>query len=178
MKSEIIIGDLFNTDCEVIAHQVNCIGVMGSGIAKTIREKYPETFNKYKLSINLLDHNCLGGCLLIKENKTYIANIFGQFSYKGNEDYYLDKYRSPALNPDPKDTYFSIYTGLRYTNYEAFYNALIKLRTDMNRNELNSIAFPYKIGCDRGGGSWRVIESMIDDVFENTNIKVKIYKLN
>jgi O-acetyl-ADP-ribose deacetylase (regulator of RNase III) len=36
-------GDLFAaTDLDGIAHGVNCHGQMGAGIAKIIREKYPE----------------------------------------------------------------------------------------------------------------------------------------
>jgi hypothetical protein len=48
---------------------------------------------------------------------------------------------------------------------------------DMNLNKIKSVAFPYKIGSDRGGADWNVILSMINSVFENTDITVKVYKL-
>ena len=32
----------------IIVHQVNCMGVMGSGLAKSIREKWPVVFQQYK----------------------------------------------------------------------------------------------------------------------------------
>jgi hypothetical protein len=39
---KIVKGDLLKSDCQYIAHGVNCQGVMNSGIAKQIRDKYPE----------------------------------------------------------------------------------------------------------------------------------------
>lgn len=42
---KIIDGDLFSSNADVIAHQVNCSSAMNSGIAKQIRNKYPEVYN-------------------------------------------------------------------------------------------------------------------------------------
>ena len=43
------------------------------------------------------------------------------------------------------------------------------------KNDINKIALPYKIGSDRGGGAdWNVIYSMIESVFAKTNIMVEI----
>ena len=39
--------DIFESGADVILHQVNCQGVMGSGIAKQVREKYPEVYQHY-----------------------------------------------------------------------------------------------------------------------------------
>ena len=36
----------FNID--ILCHQVNCQGVMGAGLAKQIRSKYPEVYEQYK----------------------------------------------------------------------------------------------------------------------------------
>lgn len=41
-------GDIFESGAQVILHQVNCQGVMGSGVAKQVREKYPIVFEYYK----------------------------------------------------------------------------------------------------------------------------------
>lgn len=180
MRSVILDGDLFSTDCKVIAHQVNCMGVMNSGVAKIIKEKYPGVFSEYRDSVYSLNNNCLGGCLLVSTGDKYIANIFGQYLYKGcNEDkFILNSYESPSPILLPSSEYISSLESMRYTNYEAFYRSLTLLRLDMNKKSLKSIAFPYKIGSDRGGASWNIIRSMIDDIFEDTDIVVKIYKLN
>ena len=36
---EIVNGDLLKADLPIIAHQTNCLGVMGAGIAKSIKYK-------------------------------------------------------------------------------------------------------------------------------------------
>ena len=35
----------------IICHQVNCKGVMGAGLAKQIRDKWPVVFDEYKTAI-------------------------------------------------------------------------------------------------------------------------------
>ena len=42
-------GDLLESECDYICHQVNCMGKMNSGIAKQIREKWPIVFQNYIL---------------------------------------------------------------------------------------------------------------------------------
>lgn len=42
------IGDVFTTTLPAVAHGVNLHGVMGSGIAKTIRALYPDSYLNYK----------------------------------------------------------------------------------------------------------------------------------
>lgn len=47
-------ADIFTTDCDIIVHQVNCYGVMGAGIAKQVKERYPDfmTFiNHYAITL-------------------------------------------------------------------------------------------------------------------------------
>ena len=39
-------GDLLKSGCDIICHQVNEYGVMGAGIAKQIKEKYPKALEK------------------------------------------------------------------------------------------------------------------------------------
>ena len=41
-------GNLFATEAKTITVPVNCVGVMGGGIAKTARERCPELFARYK----------------------------------------------------------------------------------------------------------------------------------
>lgn len=40
-------GDLFAEDCEAIVNTVNCVGVMGRGIALQFKKTYPENFKAY-----------------------------------------------------------------------------------------------------------------------------------
>lgn len=41
-------GDLFSCPLQVLTNTVNCVGVMGKGVALTFKNKYPEMFADYK----------------------------------------------------------------------------------------------------------------------------------
>lgn len=45
---EIKRGNIFKTECKVIVNTVNCVGVMGAGIAYEFRLRYPGMFLKYQ----------------------------------------------------------------------------------------------------------------------------------
>ena len=41
-------GDLFTSSCQVIVNPVNCVGVMGAGLAKSFKHRYPDMFTAYQ----------------------------------------------------------------------------------------------------------------------------------
>jgi len=41
-------GDIFSSACQTLVNPVNCVGVMGAGLALQFKEKYPDMFNLYK----------------------------------------------------------------------------------------------------------------------------------
>ena len=43
------IGNIFDSTCSTIVNTVNCVGVMGKGIALEFKKKYPEMFMEYVL---------------------------------------------------------------------------------------------------------------------------------
>ena len=182
MEVKIVEGDLFETKCEVIAHQVNCTGIMGSGIAKLVRINYPEAFREYRKLCEDFDIEPLfnlGRCQLVKVNsdnepERWIANLFGQLLYRG-----YNRVCNKTLVPDiVLGDRFANYEN-RYTNYEAIYRSLNALKYKCRENDLTSIALPYKLGSDRGGADCNIINSMIKSVFEkDRHICVNIYKLD
>lgn len=145
-------GNLLDAKTDVIAHQVNCQGVMGSGVAKQIKEKWPDVFAQYDYHTRMLENACLGNCQMVQITESqFVANLFGQ-RYYGREN-------------------------LRYTSYDGIYDALAKLQVYMNNRNCNSVAFPYKMSSDRGGADWNVILAMIESVFKDTNVTIEIWKL-
>ena len=40
-------GDMFATPYDVLVNAVNCVGVMGKGLALTFRNKYPNNYTQY-----------------------------------------------------------------------------------------------------------------------------------
>lgn len=53
-KVEIMQGNLFDSECDILVNPVNCVGVMGAGLAKTFKERYAHTdmFDVYKFFCN------------------------------------------------------------------------------------------------------------------------------
>ena len=153
MKIIHVNGNLLDAQTDVIVHQVNCQGVMGSGVAKYIREKWTNVFEEYKKYCDdLWSHQLLGSCLLVDiNNEQYVANLFGQSSY-GRD-------------------------GKRYTDYEALYKSLERLVAQMVGINKKSVAFPYKMSSDRGGADWNVVLAMIESVFKDTDITIEIWQL-
>ena len=45
---KIIDGDIFDSNADAIVHQVNCQGVMGAGVARQVRDKYPNVYVEYR----------------------------------------------------------------------------------------------------------------------------------
>ncbi len=149
--------NLIDAPTEVIASQCNCFNTMGSGVALAIKNKYPEAYTEDCKTIRG-DRSKLGKFSMAHLTKNieigmkpyFVANLYGQYNYG---------------------------TGGRKTNYEAIYCALEGLKIKMLENQLKSVAFPYKMSSDRAGADWRIIEKMIEVVFENTNIEVLICKI-
>lgn len=146
---KIISGNLLDAKEDYICHQVNCRGVMGSGVAKAIRDKWPEVYSEYLQHISMCIGTPLGSvCYAPIENGSQeVVNMFAQFSYG--------------------------YDGLRYTSYDAFYNCLSAMARDIPKSK--TIAFPYKIGSDRGGANWNIIYAMICEILGDWGVTV--YKL-
>ena len=175
MTYNIVKKSLFDSDAQVLVHQVNCTGRMGSGVAKQVRDRFPDVYLAYHKSVVTLKGECLGGCLVCETSDgsgKRIANLFGQFYYRGYKDddlYTLDPpYKQPELTENCE--------AIRFTNYEAFWRGLQRLKHELRENE-TKIAFPYLIGCDRGGAKWSIIEAMIKETFIDTNIEIEICKI-
>ena len=139
--------DIFESGADIICHQVNCQGVMGSGVAKQVREKYPWVYGEYKDFCGLYDSSDLLGFNLVTyiDETHKIANLFGQDMFG--------------------------YDGKCYTNYNALRGALQDLKI-YYPNQI--IAIPYLMGCHRGGGDWNVVYQMIEEVFADYDGEVLI----
>lgn len=122
----------------LILQQVNCQGVMGSGIAKELRETYPVVWESYRdLCDRAAPSTLLGSAQLVQVTDTlYVANLFGQLHY-GRD-------------------------GKRYTSYDALDKALESLGRQLVDADLPLIDIHHPlIGCGLGGGYWSVVSGII-----------------
>lgn len=153
MEIKYIDGNLLDTTAPLIMHQVNCKGVMNSGVAKAIKEKWPIVFDEYKKFHTALTTDVLlGTTQFVKIGADrYVANMFAQERYG--------------------------YNGLKYTSYDAIDNCLRSVARNAENGEINRVAMPYKMSSDRGGADWDVILALVNSAFKDTDITVEIWKL-
>lgn len=159
----IVIGNIFDCKESIICHQVNMFKVMGSGIAKQIRDRYPNVYNEY-----IRHDGVLGEVFLVPilEERTQ------EFSDGGAANYMYPSGRFIA-NMYSQNEYG--YDGGQYTNYEAMRKCFSELYKYISQRAKTSLAIPYGIGCGLGGGVWEIVLEII--VEELKDIDFTIYKL-
>lgn len=133
-------GNLLDSDCNYICHQVNCQGVMGSGIAKQIRERWPYVYSSY----------CNYCSRHLGPSDRLLGNIWGVR---------IDDVRW-VVNMFSQDNFG--YDGTRFTSYDAFAKCLTAMQERFVRG--SKIGFPKNIGCGLGGGNWTVISALIEEI--------------
>lgn len=143
---KIIEKDILTVESGIICQQVNCQQVMGSGVAKVIRDKWPIVFKEYLREFkDKLDFEMLGRYQYINVGqKLYICNIFGQLHYGTDKQ--------------------------RYTDYSALNTAFKNIKQEKDQLGNLDIYFPYRFGSDRGGADWSIVSKMIDFYFPNAII--------
>lgn len=148
--------NILNATEDIICQQVNCRGVMGSGLAIQIKEKYPEVYEEYKhICCNLKPEQLLGLAQIVdcKDGKS-ICNIFGQLDYG---------------------------VKTQQTSYSALWNGLDSIFNTIKsygKHNKKSVAIPYRIGCGLGGGDWDVVYKIIEASANSYGCDTTIYKYN
>lgn len=150
-KFDIIIGNILTTDADIIVHQVNCHGVMGGGLARQVRVRYPECYDVYRD--------------LCKKSKQNNISILGTVYYYYAPDFHV------IANLFGQDSYG---WGKQHTDYNALKQGLQAIHDTAVLNQY-TVAIPYNLGCGRGGSDWNTVYRIICDVFEPDMLR--IYKL-
>lgn len=150
-------GNLIDAPEPIIIHGCNAQGVMGSGVAKAIREAYPTAYEAYQ---EVYDTRGLNPGEVVWAWVNYPEDE-GQTRLIGNaitQRYY------------GKD-------GHRYVNYDAvevaFRVAADALREDQDMFNIDGpyVAIP-RIGAGLGGGDWDIIAERIETAMEEFDVVV------
>lgn len=161
------IGNLLDSNCSIICHQVNCQGKMNSGIAKAIKEKWPIVFERYEewyMSCKIWAR--------INMDEINNLNINATDIMLGNIQIVPVPEGKTIINMAAQDNFG--YDGRRYTSYDAFWSCLGKIKNAVPKG--STIGFPDHIGSCRGGANWNIIKTMIEEVLSK-DYEVYIYKL-
>ena len=123
----------------MLLHQVNCVGVMGAGIAAQVRKRFPDCYDAYK---RICSKDCLGKIYVHDCGAIKICNAFGQQG---------------------------ISRTTRMTDYIAWQSILQALIAELDRlqqlGQIWTVVAPYGIGCGLGGGSWPTMFDMLKGAF-------------
>jgi len=134
---------------DVIVHGCNCFCTMGAGVAKTIKQVFPEAY-KADCQTRKGDRSKLGTytsaeCITKSGSNITVINAYTQFRYGRDK---------------------------QHVNYKAVEKAL---RTVNMNNQHFRIGLP-KIGCGLAGGDWTRVESIIDDVMNDCDVTIVEYQ--
>ncbi len=119
-------GDLFEADVEAIVNAVNCVGVMGKGIALEFKKRFPDNFKAYKTACDARELQ-LGRVLIHDQGPTTKPRYIVNFPTKNH-------WRDASRLEDVR-------------------SGLDSLAAEIQRWQIASIAIPA-LGCGLGGLAW------------------------
>jgi O-acetyl-ADP-ribose deacetylase (regulator of RNase III) len=149
MMIEVTQGNLLEADAEALVNTVNCVGVMGKGIALQFKQAFPENFSLYAKVCK--EGRMVVGKMLVFEtgnmvNPKYIVNFPTKRHWKG------------------KSKMEDIDAGLE------------DLVAQIKRYRIQSIAIP-PLGAGLGGLNWAEVEPRIEKAFaELPDVSVLLFE--
>lgn len=143
-------GNLFDSECQTLVNTVNCMGVMGKGIALQFKQRFPEMFNEYKLAC-----------------KNYLL-------YRGGDIWvydYIDMYKPKKI------LCFATKVQWYYKSQIEWIECGLQLFVKNYKNwNITSIAWP-KLGCNNGGLNWKnEVKPLMIKYLENIDLYNEIYE--
>ena len=130
-------GNVVKADAEALVNTVNCVGVMGKGVALQFKQAFPDNMKEYGKACKkkqVQPGRMLTFATSRLGNPKYIINFPTKRHWKG------------------KSRLDDIESGLR---------ALVE---EVRRLEIKSIAIP-PLGCGSGGLDWTTVRAMIEGAF-------------
>lgn len=139
--------NLFESGADALVNAVNCVGVMGAGLAKAFRDKFPGMNDEYELYCRL-------GLLTPGEVHTYILDP--------KQGKYIINFPSKDDWRDP--------SKLEYID-----EGIDALLMTVSRFKMQSVAVPA-LGCGLGGLEWSEVYNLLKDLDGNMpNVTWMIY---
>lgn len=142
-------GDILKIDAEAVVNTVNCVGIMGRGIALQFRKEFPENYEEYR---KICDRGEL------KPGKMFV--------------YDLHRLVYPRFVVNfPTKRHWKEQSRIEYI--ETGLKALVG---EVQRLGIRSIAIP-PLGCGLGGLNWNIVRPMIEKSFSGlTDVQVFLFE--
>ncbi|HBR9899869.1 macro domain-containing protein [Raoultella ornithinolytica] len=146
---EFVKGNFFDFDADIRVNTVNCVGVMGAGVALAFKNKYPEMFKEYV-------RQCKANEIL--PGKPSVWKKEDMFS-KGIE----------IINFPTKDHWRNP------SEYEYIESGLIWLSEYLKNKEGLTITLPA-LGCGHGGLDWEKVKKLIIHYLAETKSNILVFE--
>ena len=165
MTIEYTTGDILNPTDKYIAHAlvnpVNCVGVMGKGLAKQFKEYYPKYFKAYaKL--------CKANKIKVGKMEVYELQPRLQHDICGSSDNIIDSFPHYIISFPTKQHWRNS------SNLEDIKAGLYHLAYTITAYGIKSISIP-KLGCGLGNLNWPDVRKLIVDVLQELDVKIIVY---
>ncbi|PKP18134.1 MAG: hypothetical protein CVU05_14185, partial [Bacteroidetes bacterium HGW-Bacteroidetes-21] len=128
-----VTGDFFDYKADLRINTVNCVGVMGAGVALLFKNKYPDMFKEYQKACQNNE---------VQPGKPHVWQDNDMFS---------------------KTTIINFPTKVHWKNpseYEYIEKGLKWLKVYLSDKENSTLTLPA-LGCGHGGLDWERVKSMI-----------------
>lgn len=141
-------GDLLREDADALVNTVNCVGVMGRGVALQFKKAFPANFAAYKTACD--QGEVVPGKMFVTTREAltgprFIVNFPTKRHWKGKS---------------------------RIEDVEA---GLAALKAEIVARDIRSIALP-PLGSGLGGLPWADVRQRIEDVLGDLNIDVIVFE--
>lgn len=143
-------GDLLTCGADIICHQVNFQGVMGGGVALSIRDKLllkNGLYQQYQDYCSIFQETAIGTVLMQEAPEVIVANLFCQREFTLNND---------------------------LTDYEAMEKCLRTVKLFALKRRNRKVAVPGYMGCGIAGGNWSRVLGILKKVFEDSAVELTI----
>jgi len=145
MAIKYIHGNIFNSKCQTVVNTVNCVGVMGKGIAQVYKLRYPLMFDEYK-------EHC--------KNKLIKPGVLWLFNKQKN---------APWILNFPTKFHWKFPSRIEWIE-----SGLKKFVESYEKKGINSIAFPL-LGTHNGGLNAQEVKNLMTDYLGKCSIEIEIY---
>lgn len=141
---------IFDSDCQTLVNPVNCVGVMGAGLAKQFKDRYPEMFEAYRRTCNKK------------------ALQPGDFIMWGGHNF-SEPEKNKRILCFPTKVHW-----LHPSRPEYIREGLKAIRYEYEDLEITSIAMPA-LGCGLGGLKWDEVKPLIEGILGDLPIRVDVH---
>ncbi|BAZ16439.1 hypothetical protein NIES4071_83160 [Calothrix sp. NIES-4071] len=136
---ELTQGDILKADAEALVNTVNCVGVMGRGIALQFKKAFGENFKAYEAACKSNQ---------VKPGKMFIYNLNSLYNPRFIINFPTKRHWKGK------------------SHIEDIKSGLVDLIDVVHQQQIRSIAIP-PLGCGLGGLNWSEVRPLIIEAFES-----------